>query len=125
MFLYRTIIFDLLFFQNDTLVIYDGVNNQSNVLFDKTMETINITSSSANVIFIHLLSDNTDNSLPIMIHYHPFCEEWIDLSTNSLKSPNHPSPYDNNVTCIWEITASFDKYIALNFLTFDVNMLYM
>ena len=87
------------------------------------METINITASSANAIFIHFLSNNSDNSLPITIHHHPFCEEWIDLNTNSLKSPNHPFEYDNNVTCIWEITASFDKYIALNFLTFDVNML--
>ena len=80
-------------------------------------------SSSGNVIFVYFLSTNiTDNRVPIMINHHPFCEEWINLIANSLRSPNYPYDYDNNVTCIWEITTSSENYINLNFLTFDVNM---
>ena len=81
-------------------------------------------SSSGNVIFVYFLSTNiTDNRVPIMINHHPFCEEWINLIANSLRSPNYPYDYDNNVTCTWEITTSSDKYINLEFSTFDVNKL--
>ena len=58
-----------------------------------------------------------------MIRHHPFCEEWIDINSNYLKSPNYPYDYDNNVTCTWEITTSSENYINLKFSTFDVNKL--
>ena len=79
-------------------------------------------SSSANIIFVHFSTNVSHNRAPIMINHHPFCEEWIDLNANTLKSPNYPNAYDNNVTCVWEITTSIEKYINLNFLTFNVNM---
>ena len=103
------------------------MDNDSNILFNKTNSHIskstNIIASSTNVIFVYFLSTNiTDNRVPLMIRHHPFCEEWIDLNANTLKSPNYPNAYDNNVTCVWEITTNSDFYINLIFLTFNVNM---
>ena len=104
------------------------MDNDSNILFNKTNSHIskstNIIASSTNVIFVYFLSTNiTENRVPLMIRHHPFCEEWIDINSNSLKSPNYPYDYDNNVTCTWEITTSSEKYINLEFSTFDVNKL--
>ena len=122
------LMFNLQLHQNDTVIIFDGVDNDSNILFNKTNSHIsrstNIIASSTNVIFVYFLSTNiTDNRVPLIIHHHPFCEEWIDMNSNYLKSPNYPYDYDNNVTCTWEITTSSEKYINLKFSTFDVNKL--
>ena len=45
------------------------------------------------------------------------CQNWLDLKTNILASPNH----SNTTNCIWLITSNFGSYIILNFKYIEVN----
>ena len=46
------------------------------------------------------------------------CQYW--LSQKKLLSPYYPNDYDNNVLCVWNITAGENFIISLVFETFDV-----
>ena len=113
-------------YANEHLSIFNGVSNYSEILysFSSSHELFDIKMvSSKNIILAQFVSNNTsdDQVLNWKIDYHPFCEEWIDMKNGYLKSPNHPEPYDNNVTCKWGIISVKDQYVLLNFVAFEVS----
>ncbi len=53
--------------------------------------------------------------------YEDPCDEWLDLISNKLTSPNFPEPYDRLTECKWNLTAPQGHYITLDFEIIDVN----
>ena len=47
----------------------------------------------------------------------PDCQNWLDVNTNILMSPNYP----NSANCNWLIISTFGSYINLNFKFIEVN----
>ena len=48
------------------------------------------------------------------------CIDWLDMENGILKSPNHPNPYGNNLSCNWLITVRYGFHITLTFMEFNV-----
>ena len=60
----------------------------------------------------------------LSIHFTPFqndmCQSCLDMEQKTLKSPNYPKSYGNNVTCHWMITAQHGNHITLELQDFNV-----
>ena len=48
------------------------------------------------------------------------CINWLDMENGILKSPNHPNPYGNDLSCNWLITVRYGLHITLTFTEFNV-----
>ena len=46
------------------------------------------------------------------------CSGTYDAATASIKSPNYPNQYDNNLNCVWTVTAPAAARLALHFNDF-------
>ena len=85
-----------------------------------------IISGSTNKIMVEFKSDDTleYTGFSLNIQFSPLknemCESCLDLEEKTLKSPNYPNSYGNNISCNWLITAQHGFYITLNLLEFDV-----
>ena len=80
-------------------------------------------SSSGKKVFIDFKKQykfgNQNTEFEASIKYNKImsaCQNWLDVKTNMLMSPNHP----NNTNCSWLITANFGSYIILNFKFIEV-----
>ena len=85
-----------------------------------------IFSSSSNNMFVEFRSDDVieGTGFSASIHYSPLpskeCETGLDDDKESIKSPNYPNLYDNNLSCKWLISVPHGLHITLKFTIFDV-----
>ena len=85
-----------------------------------------IISSSYNMMVVEFKSNDkiqgTGFSLNIQFTpmENPICESCLNMEEKTLKSPNHPKSYGNNVSCNWLITAEHGFHITLTLQDFDV-----
>ena len=52
------------------------------------------------------------------------CESWLDMDKRTIKSPNYPNTYRNNMLCKWLIIVENGFYLTLEFSDFDVRFLF-
>ena len=52
------------------------------------------------------------------------CIDGLDMKNGILKSPNHPNPYGNNISCNWLITVGYGFHITLIFTDFNVRLFF-
>ena len=81
-------------------------------------------SSSGQTLFIDFKKQykfgNQNTEFEAFIKYSKImsaCQNWLDVKTNILMSPNHPI----NSNCSWLITSNFGTFIGLNFTFIEVN----
>ena len=85
-----------------------------------------IISSSSNKMIIEFKSDDTDENtgFSLSIQFTPFqndvCQSCLNMDQKTLKSPNYPKSYENNVICYWIITAQHGFHITLELQEFNV-----
>ena len=85
-----------------------------------------IISSSTNKMMVEFKSDDIIEytGFSLSIKFTPLenklCESCLDMVQKTLKSPNHPNSYGNNISCYWLITAQNGFHITLKFQEFDV-----
>ena len=85
-----------------------------------------IISGSTNKIMVEFKSDDTSEytGFSLSIQFTPLqiemCESCLDMEEKTLKSPNYPNSYGNNISCNWLITAQHGFHITLKLLEFDV-----
>ena len=48
------------------------------------------------------------------------CKNGLDMTRKTIKSPNQPDLYDNNLVCKWLISVRHGSHITLKFLQFEV-----
>ena len=78
-------------------------------------------SSSGKDMLVQFLTNDYDVYEGFRAYFHyipiePNCENWLNLTTQLLKSPDYPT-----IDCCWVITApSTDSTIIINFETFEV-----
>ena len=112
----------------NALNIYDGPDEQSmkigEVYGNSNNKLLKSISSSGKTLFIDFKKqyklENQKTEFEASIKYNKImsaCQNWLDVNTNMLMSPNHP----NNTNCSWLITANFGSYIILNFKFIEVN----
>ena len=88
-----------------------------------------IISSSSNQMMVEFRSDDTleKTGFSLIIQFTAFqndmCQSCLDMEQKTLKSPNYPKSYDNNVSCNWIITAQHGLHIKLELEEFNVNYL--
>ena len=86
-----------------------------------------IISSSSSKMRVEFKSDETKEytGFSLSIQFTPFqndlCQSCLDMDQETLKSPNYPKSYGNNVTCNWIITAQHGFHITLELEEFNVN----
>ena len=52
---------------------------------------------------------------------YDYCGQWLNISAGTLTSPNYPNPYENMMTCSWEMTSSMaDNILRIEFEHFRV-----
>ena len=79
--------------------------------------------SSGKTLFINFKKqdkfENERTEFEVSIKYTKImsCQNWLDVDTNILTSPNH----SNNTNCAWLIASKFGYYIILNFKFIEVN----
>ena len=85
-----------------------------------------IISSSSSKMRVEFKSDEIveRTGFFLSIHFTPFqndmCQSCLDMEQKTLKSPNYPKSYGNNVTCYWIITAQHGYHITLELPDFNV-----
>ena len=85
-----------------------------------------IISGSSNKMIVEFKSDDTSEytGFSLSIQFTPFqndvCESCLDMEQKTLKSPNYPKSYGNNVTCYWIITTLHGFHITLELEEFNV-----
>ena len=85
-----------------------------------------IISSTSNKMLVEMRTDEDQEyyGFSASIHYSPLpskeCENGLDMTMKTIKSPNYPDSYDNNLTCKWLISVPHRSHISLKFLKFDV-----
>ena len=84
-------------------------------------------SSLSNKMIVEFKSDDLYEytGFSLSIQFIPFqndmCKSCLDMEQKTLKSPNYPKSYGNNVTCNWIITAQHGLHIKLELQEFNVN----
>ena len=53
------------------------------------------------------------------------CELCLDMEKRTIKSPNYPNTYGNNMLCKWLITVEHGFHILLQFSEFEVRFLFL
>ena len=53
--------------------------------------------------------------------YHDPCQDWLDLTSMKLTSPNFPKSYDADTICTWNLTTDKGYYISLDFDNINVS----
>ena len=72
-------------------------------------------------MLVQFLTDYEDVEIGFRANFHyvpidPNCENWLNMTTQVLKSPAYPT-----INCSWVITASFtDSTIGIHFENFEV-----
>ena len=90
-----------------------------------------IISSSTNKMMVIFKSDDTweYTGFSLSIQFTPFqndvCLSCLDMDQKTLKSPNYPKSYGNDVTCFWIITAQHGFHITLELQEFNVKYFVM
>ena len=85
-----------------------------------------IISGSYNKMMVEFKSDDIIEytGFSLSIQFIPFqndmCKSCLDMEQKTLKSPNYPKSYGNNVTCHWMITAQHGNHITLELQDFNV-----
>ena len=85
-----------------------------------------VISSSSNKMMVEFKSDDTleYTGFSLSIQFTPFqndmCQSCLDMEQKTLKSPNYPKSYGNNVTCYWIITAQHGYHITLELQELNV-----
>ena len=85
-----------------------------------------IISGSTNKMMVEFKSDDTleRTGFSLSIQFTPLpnhmCESCLDMKEKTLKSPNYPKSYGNNVSCYWLITAQHGFHITLKLQDFNV-----
>ena len=85
-----------------------------------------IISSSSSKMRVEFKSDEIveHTGFFLSIQFTPFqndmCQSCLDMEQKTLKSPNYPKSYGNNVTCYWIITAQHGYHITLELQDFNV-----
>ena len=85
-----------------------------------------IISSTHNKMLVEFKSGyiNEGDGFSATILYSPLpskeCENGLDMTNKTIKSPNHPLSYNNNLNCKWLISVPDGSHITLKFLQFNV-----
>ena len=86
-----------------------------------------IISCKSNKMLVEFRSDDDVWELPgfsASIHYlilpSKECKNGLDMTRKTIKSPNQPDLYDNNLVCKWLISVRHGSHITLKFLQFEV-----
>ena len=109
------------------LSIFDGSDLQSVPIVSKldyysygfTFEEKSYSSSGPQML-VQFVNGNEDSwsGFSAKIHHtpiNPICEDWLNIISGFLTSPNHPIQ-----DCSWVITASMGSTISIQFDTFEV-----
>ena len=106
---------------SDYLSIYDGSGLESLPISKLSQGDYKKSiSSSGSQMLVQFVTDHegTYNGFSAKIHYtpiNPICEDWLNINSGFLTSPNHPT-----VSCSWVITASMGSTISIQFHVFEV-----
>ena len=90
-----------------------------------------VISSSSNQMMINFESDDTleytgfSLSIQFTSFQNDMCQSCLDMKQKTLKSPNYPKSYGNNITCYWIITAQDGLHIMLELQEFNVNYFFI
>jgi len=110
----------------DTLTIYDGSSDDSNIIgsYSGNMIPDDIT-SSGDELFIRFSSDDQNNGSGWLLGYSceipNFCSNnVITDSEGHISDGSGPANYQNLTTCIWMIQPPDVEKIVLNFTEFDI-----
>ncbi|KAK3106526.1 hypothetical protein FSP39_021900 [Pinctada imbricata] len=112
----------------DYLKIFDGPNENSPILGRYCNDTnvlpppVQTTSPNAYIIF-H--SDATLSAQGFRLTYHavsagPQCGGALTTPQGTITSPNFPSPYNHDASCVWTISVATGDTITLTFDTMDI-----
>ena len=77
-------------------------------------------------MLIEFKSDETEEhtgfslSIKFTSFQNDVCQSCLDIDQKTLKSPNYPKSYGNDVTCYWIITAQHGFHITLELQEFNV-----
>ena len=62
------------------------------------------------------------------LNYSPLpskeCKAGLDMTKKTIKSPNYPDLYNNNLFCKWLISVPHGSHITLNFFQIDVGFFF-
>ena len=89
-----------------------------------------IISSSSNKMMVEFKTDYTfefsgfSASIDYLAMPNHQCVPWLDMNDKTIKSPNYPTSYDNNILCKWLITVQHGFHIILDFQDFDVRIFF-
>ena len=77
-------------------------------------------SSTGNEMLVEIVTDQvlTNQGFHAKFHFvpiNPNCEDWLDMNSQSLSSPDYPT-----IDCNWVISASMGSTITIQFQSFEV-----
>ena len=100
----------------DYISIKDFPNNLPIMEVDRNFNNQQKTvSSTGNEMLVQFVTDQemTDQGFYAKFHYVPInsnCEDWLDMTTQTLTSPDYPT-----IDCSWVIRASMGSTINIQF----------
>ena len=56
----------------------------------------------------------------LFLPFHSECKATLTDDSGVVKSPKFPQNYENNIDCTWLIELGNDKFIEIEFLSFDL-----
>ncbi|XP_073985355.1 cubilin-like isoform X1 [Rhodnius prolixus] len=84
-----------------------------------------VITSSSNLLLIEFHTDSSEAEPGFMatyttLDYRTTCSGNFFGNVGSIKSPNYPDNYPDNLNCVWVITVPNGKMIHLNVIEFDI-----
>ncbi|XP_070181137.1 uncharacterized protein [Littorina saxatilis] len=76
--------------------------------------------SSGQKMWINFVTDHSINSTGFNATYARVCGETFTAPTGTIQSPNFPNNYDNNLNCVYVITAPEGHRVTLRFTSFSL-----
>ena len=100
------------------MVTYDGNSKEFDMLSTNSGYDIppNVTSST-NKLLVSFISNRfwTFNGFYANVYENPhYCEQWIDYTKGTIKSPTFPDEKTDELDCLWLITADEGFTITIN-----------
>ncbi|HOU98047.1 MAG TPA: C10 family peptidase [Bacteroidales bacterium] len=117
--------------QGDTLFVYDGYDEQSNLLQFYTSQNIPILTdqpspttlkSTSNSVFLKFISDSISQDLGFNISYaSKYCNiDTLTASSGIISDGSGDCDYNNNTNCRWIISPPNAQALSLNFTQFEL-----
>ncbi|GFR79053.1 cubilin [Elysia marginata] len=101
-----------------TIQVLDGNNRSANVLARRCgSSTPSVIRASGNSMLVYFHTDSSITRSGFRAHWYtiPECKQNLTGNEGSLQSPYYPDNYDNNMECVWTITADPGTQVTLTF----------